>query len=85
VTSHQGNLHCILVFTNELIYSTGFAKCQFITKLKLLGRGLVTEAQEIDSIVADFLSSDIGDLTDEVKAVMIKEKLDEYCQKIKKG
>jgi hypothetical protein len=68
-----------------LIYSTGFAKSQFITKLKLLGEGLVTEAQEIDSIVADFLSSDIGDLTDEVKAVMIKEKLDGCYQNIRKG
>lgn len=67
------------------IYSTGFAKSQFITKLKLFGEGLVTEAQEIDSIVADFLSSDNGDLTDEVKAVMIKEKLDGYYQNIKKG
>jgi hypothetical protein len=53
--------------------------------LKLLGEGLVTEVQEIDSIVTDFLSSDNGDLTDEVKAVMIKEKLDGYCQNIKKG
>jgi len=69
----------------NLIYFTGFAKCHFITKLKLLGEGLVTEAQEIDSIVADFLSSNIGDLTDEVKAVMIKEKFDGYYQKIKKG
>jgi len=69
----------------NLIYSTGFAKCQFITKLKLLGEGLVTEAQETDSVVAEFLSSDIGDLNDEVKAVMIKEKLDGYYQSIKKG
>jgi len=69
----------------NLIYSTGFAKCQFVTKLKLLGKGLVTEAQEIDNIVADFLSSDIGDLIDEVKTVMIKEKLDGYYQNIKKG
>ena len=53
--------------------------------MKLLGEGLVTEVQEIDSIVTDFLSSDNGDLTDEVKAVMIKEKLDGYCQNIKKG
>lgn len=70
---------------NNVFNSTGFVKSQFITKLKLLGEGLVTEAQEIDSIVADFLSSDIGDLTDEVKAVMIKEKLDGYYQNIKKG
>jgi DNA polymerase III delta subunit len=69
----------------NVIYSTGFVKCQFITKLKLLGEGLVTEAQEIDSIVADFLSSDSDDLTDEVKAVMIKEILDGYYQNIKKG
>jgi hypothetical protein len=68
-----------------LIYSTGFAKSQFITKLKLLGEGLVTEAQEIDSIVADFLSSATGDVTDAVKCVMIKEKLDEYYQNIKRG
>jgi hypothetical protein len=68
-----------------LIYSTGFVKSLFITKLKLLGKGLVTEAQEIDSIVADFLSSANGDVTDEVKSVMIKEKLDGYYQNIKRG
>jgi hypothetical protein len=68
-----------------LICPTGFAKIQFITKLKLLSEGLVTEAQEIDGIIADFLSSADGDVTDEVKSVMIKEKLDGYYQNIKKG
>jgi hypothetical protein len=69
----------------NLIYFTGSAKWHFITKLKLLGEGLVTESLEIDSIVADFVSSDIGGLIDEVKAVMIKEKLYGYYQKLKKG
>jgi hypothetical protein len=57
----------------------------FIIKLKLLSEGLVTEAQETENIVGDFLSSDDGKVTDEVKAVLIKEKLDGYYQNIKKG
>jgi hypothetical protein len=74
------------VFTNiYLIYSTGFTKILFITKLKLLGEGLVTEAQETENVVGDFLSSDDSKVTDEVKAVLVKEKLDGYYQNIKKG
>lgn len=68
-----------------VIYSAGFAKSLFITKLKLLSEGLVTEAQETENIVGDFLSSGDGKVTDEVKAVLIKEKLDGYYQNIKKG
>jgi hypothetical protein len=54
-------------------------------KLKLLGEGLVTEAQEIETVAGDILSSDDGNVTDEVKEVLIKEKLDGYYQNIKKG
>jgi hypothetical protein len=68
-----------------LICSTGFAKVLFITKLKLLGEGLVTEAQGTEDVIGDLLSSDDGRVTDEVKAVLIKEKLDSYYQNIKKG
>lgn len=57
----------------------------FITKLKLLGEGLVTEAQETENVVGNFLSSDDGKVTGEVKALLIKEKLDEYYQNVKKG
>jgi hypothetical protein len=57
----------------------------FITKLKLLGEGLVTEAQETENVVGDFLSSDDGKITDQVKALLIKEKLDGYYQDIRKG
>jgi hypothetical protein len=54
-------------------------------KLKLLGEGFLTEAQETENIVGDFLSSDDDSVTDEVKALLIKEKLDEYYQDVKKG
>jgi hypothetical protein len=57
----------------------------FITKLKLLSEGFVTEAQETENIVGDFLSSDDGKATDQVMAVLIKEKLDGYYQDVKKG
>jgi type II secretory pathway component PulC len=50
-----------------------------------LNEGLVTEAQETENIVRDLLSSDDGKVTDQVKAVLIKEKLDGYYQNIKKG
>lgn len=74
------------MFTNiHLIYSTGVAKVLFITKLKLLGEGLVTEAQETEEVVGDILSSEDSTVVDEVKAELMKEKLDEYYKNIMKG
>lgn len=74
------------MFTNiHLIYSTGVAKILFITKLKLLGEGLVTEAQETEEVVGDILSSEDSTVVDEVKAELMKEKLDEYYKNVMKG
>jgi hypothetical protein len=68
-----------------IIYSVGIPKSLFITKLKLLAEGFVTEAQETENVVGDFLSSEDGKVTDQVKSVLIKEKLDDYYQNVKKG
>ncbi|KDR17997.1 DNA-directed RNA polymerase I subunit RPA1, partial [Zootermopsis nevadensis] len=78
---HILKLACLNCHTLQV---KGVAKVLFITKLKLLGEGLVTEAQETEEVVGDILSSEDSTVVDEVKAELMKEKLDEYYKNIMK-
>ncbi|XP_069690249.1 DNA-directed RNA polymerase I subunit RPA1-like isoform X6 [Periplaneta americana] len=63
----------------------GVSKHLFVTKLRLLDDGLITEAQEVEEVIADLLSSsNPTNVVNEATTVLVEERLQEYYSRMKK-
>ncbi|KAJ4440775.1 hypothetical protein ANN_10621 [Periplaneta americana] len=61
------------------------SKHLFVTKLRLLDDGLITEAQEVEEVIADLLSSsNPTNVVNEATTVLVEERLQEYYSRMKK-